>query len=332
MIKLKNYKGLLFVGDPHVWSKNPGTRLDKSYLETCLDKINQAVQIAKEKELYLIILGDLFHTDYENDITLLTRLTRTLKQLKEPCATIEGNHEKSQTKLSDDVAVTLLREAEVLRTLEKNEIWAELIIDDKSYLIGSTPYGTPLPKEVKIPSKFDNMEKPFLIWMSHHDLDFGESYPGVIPLQEIKNVDILVNGHIHKTKAPKRVGNMIGFNPGNITRLSTDCHDHIPSVWEWYPDSKLELKQTPLKFQKDVFDLTGKQIEIKGVKPLVQDDLTADQTSLFVEKMHSNLLEDKAKTNDGTHIKKSITALAKAMNLNDEFINEILKLSDETEI
>ena len=55
MIKLKNYKGLLFVGDPHVWSKNPGTRLDKSYLETCLDKINQAVQIATEKELYLII-------------------------------------------------------------------------------------------------------------------------------------------------------------------------------------------------------------------------------------------------------------------------------------
>ena len=329
MIKYKGYKGILFVGDPHLWSKKPGKRIDANFTATVLDKMNQAVEIALQENLYLVILGDLFHVDDENDIDMLTKLTRILKKLKDPCASVEGNHEKSQTSLSDDVAMSLLREAGVINTLEKNGIAIELPIDDKTVLIGSTPYGSDIPDAANIPAKYTDAD-PFVVWLTHHNLDFGESYPGVVPVTEIKNVAMLVNGHIHKTKKPKKIGNMVAHNPGNITRLSTDCVDHVPAVWKWVPEQGQDLEPIALKFHKEVFTMIGKQIEVDIAPIMVKEEMTPKETSQFVEKMEQQLLAEHDKTDDGEHIKQSIKALAMAMQLNSDFVNDMMELADET--
>ncbi len=329
MHKLKGYNGILFVGDPHIWSKKPGKRIDIDFTSTVLDKINQAVEISLKENLYMIILGDLFHVDDENNIEMLTKLTRILRRLPEPCASIEGNHEKSQINLSDDVAITLLRESGVLITLEKNGIEIQMAIGDKTVLIGSTPYGSKIPEEVTPPAKLVD-SNPFMIWLTHENLDFGESYPGVIPIKEIKGVSLLVNGHIHKTKKPKKVGNMMAFNPGNITRLSTDCVDHIPSVWKWVPELGQDIEPIPLKFHKEVFSMVGKQIEADVAPTLVKEEMTAKQASVFVEKMEQQLLAEQDKSDDGEYLKQSIRALAMAMQVDEEFTKEMLELTDET--
>jgi predicted phosphodiesterase len=327
MHKLKGYKGILFVGDPHIWSKKPGKRLDADFTHTVLDKLNQAVEIANKENLYLIILGDLFHVDDENNIEMLTKLVRIFKKLPEPCASVEGNHEKSQLTLSDDVAMCLFREAHVVHTLEKNGLAIQMDIDGKTVLIGSTPYGSKLPDEVKLPAKIDDA---FVIWLTHDNLDFGESYPGVVPVKEIQGCQMLVNGHIHKTKKPKKVGAMIAHNPGNITRLSTDCADHVPAVWKWVPEQGQELEPIALKFHKDVFNLIGKQIEVEVSPTMVQEELTVKQTSQFVEKMEQQLLEDQDKTDDGDHIKNSIRALGLAMQLEEDFMKDLIEIAEET--
>lgn len=327
MIKYKGYKGVLFVGDPHLWSKKPGKRIDADFTSVVLDKMNQAVEIALKENLYLIILGDLFHVDDENDIDMLTKLTRILKKLKDPCASVEGNHEKSQTSLSDDVAMSLLREAGVINTLEKNGLAIELPIDDKIILIGSTPYGSDIPDAVSSVSKYQD---PFVIWLTHHNLDFGESYPGVVPVTEIKGVSMLVNGHIHKTKKPKKVGNMVAHNPGNITRLSTDCSDHVPAVWKWIPEQGQELEPIALRFHREVFSMVGKQIEVELAPALVKEEVTPKETSQFVEKMEQQLMADHDRTDDGEHIKQSIKALAMAMQLDNEFIADLIEIAEET--
>ena len=327
MNKIKGYSGLLFVGDPHLWSKKPGKRLDENFTSVVLDKISQAVDIALKENLYLVILGDLFHVDDENDIEMLTKLIRILKRLKDPCASVEGNHEKSQINLSDDVAMSLLREAGVIHTLEKNGFHIHLEIEGKNVLIGSTPYGSKIPEEVKLPNKVEN---PFVVWLTHENLDFGESYPGVIPIKEIKGVSMLVNGHIHKTKKSRLYGKMMAHNPGNITRLSTDCAEHIPSVWKWVPDLENKLEQIRLNFNKDVFNLIGKQIEVEIAPSLIKDEITADQTSKFVQKMEQQLLEEQDKTDDGEYIKQSIKALALAMQVDEDFTKAILEITEET--
>lgn len=332
MRKFKGYDGLLFIGDPHLWSKGPGKRLDRDiFASVVLNKMQQIVDIAIKHNLYPIILGDLFHTHHENDIDMLTKLARILKKLKEPCATIEGNHEKSQTKLSDCVAVSLLREAGVLYTLEKSEIWAKFTFNDgKECYVGSTPYGDKIPTEVNLPKNEKNPDTP-IIWLTHHDLDFGDSYPGVIPVKEIKGVNMLVNGHIHKTKKHMKVGKMMAHNPGNITRLSTDCKDHVPSVWQWKPEQNFELEPIVLVFEKHVFDLIGKQIKATESPTMVTEEITPQQSSKFVEKMHEHMKErDPLKTDDGVYVKENIKALAKAMNLDNEFMKDIISIADET--
>lgn len=332
MHTFKNYNGLLFVGDPHLWSKAPGKRLDgQTFTQVVLNKIEQSVDIAIKNKLYLIFLGDLFHVHNENNIDMLTKLCRILKKLPEPCATVEGNHEKSQTKLSDDVALSLLREAGVIYTMEKSHIWGMFEFNDgKKAYVGATPYGEKLPTQATVPEQEPNKDTP-LIWLSHHDLDFGETYPGAIPIKEIKGVSMLVNGHIHKTKKSLTFGKMRAHNPGNITRLSTDTKDHIPSVWKWTPSQDFELEPIDLIFEKHVFDLVGKQIEVDFNPVLVAEAVTPQQTSKFVEKMQQHAQEQDQKiTDDGAYLKENIKALGKAMNLDMDFVNEIIGIADQT--
>lgn len=328
LLTFTNYEGLLFVGDPHVWSKGPGKRLDSDiFSSVVLGKIEQAVNIAIERNLYLVFLGDLFHVHTENNITLLTKLIRILKKLPNPPVTVEGNHEKSQTKLSDDVALSMLREAGVIHTIEKSDWWGHFIFKDKSEAyVGSTPYGEKIPTEIN-----KHNENATHIWLTHHDLDFGNSYPGVIPLKEIKGVDILVNGHIHQTKKPITVGKMKAHNPGNITRLSIDCKDHVPAVWQWKKEQNQELEAIDLIFEKHIFDLSGKHIEIEDIKPIMAEEYSVQQTSQFVEKMNEHAKEyDPRKTDDGAYLKDNIQALGKVMQLDSKFLDEILGLVDET--
>lgn len=330
MLEFKNYSGLLFVGDPHLWSLKPDRRMDANFAETILKKIENAVEIANSKNLYLIFLGDLFHKQEESNIEMLTKLSRILRKLKDTPATVEGNHEKSQTKLSDDVALSLLRENHTIYTMENNDLWAKFYFKDGTECyVGGTPYGEKIPKEVILPKK-ETKDVP-VIWLTHHNLDFGESYPGVIKVEEIKGVSMLVNGHIHKTKKPLTVGKMRAHNPGNITRLSKDCADHIPAVWEWNSSLGWDLEPHTVQFHKVVFDMRDSQIEVEVLPEKVTAELTPQQTSQFVDKMNEfSLNYDPTKTDDGTIIKENISALVKAMNLNKEFLNEMILIADET--
>lgn len=327
MIELKNYNGLLFVGDPHITIKHKRMRLDENICDTILNKIEQAVDIANKENLYLVFLGDLFDDSKEQDYNMMTKLIRILNQLRTPAATVEGNHEKTKTKLTDEVGLKLLQEAKCLYVMEKNDLWAKMKIDNKTYYIGSTPYGEKIPNEVNIPVKQGSGE---IIWLTHHNLDFGNSYPGVVPIHQIKNVSMLVNGHIHQTKKSKIIGNMVAHNPGNITRQTTDCNDHIPSVWKWIPEQKYELEPIVLKHEKHVFDLTGKQVLINYDESDIPLDLTPQQSSSFVTHMQELQYNEPHQTQDGDYMANTIKTFAKAIRTNDDFTQDILDILKET--
>lgn len=331
MLEFNDYDGILFVGDPHVWSLQPGTRIEKSYTETILRKLDDCVHIAIKNNLYMIILGDLFHKQNENNIDMLTKLTRILKKLPQSCATVEGNHEKSQTKLSDDVALSLLREAGVIYTMEKNDLWAKFNFKDgRSCYVGATPYGEKIPNKVALPTKEKNRDIP-IVWLTHHDLDFGSTYPGAIAIKEIEGVSMLVNGHIHGTKRSLTYGNMRAHNPGNISRLSSDMVDHVPAVWKWVMENDFEIESIILDYQKNIFNTVDKEIEVPKLPEQVEETINPQQISQFVEKMEQhNSIYDPAKTDDGVHVKESIQALGKAMNLDDIFMKEMLEIHEET--
>lgn len=334
MLNFKKYNGLLFIGDPHLrylpQNIKAGKRID-NFTETVLDKINQAIEIALKENLYVLFLGDLFHEKDENNIDMITKLIRILKKLPEPCATVGGNHEKSQLTLSDDVALMMLAEAEVIRVINKNTLWGKFSFNDGSQAyVGGTPYGMKIPDMVKLPTAESNLDTP-IIWLSHHDLDFGETYPGAVPIKEIKGVSMLVNGHIHKTKKSMKFGSMMAHNPGNIIRLSVDVKDHVPSVWKWVPEQKQELEPIVLRYNKEIFNMIGRQIEVEEYKPQVEEEITPQQISMFVDKMtQTSLRADPARSADGEVLKDKIKDMGLVLTTPKDIVDEIMELADET--
>ncbi len=68
--------------------------------------------------------------------------------------------------------------------------------------------------------------------MTHHDIDTPGYDGGRFGPFEIENVDILINGHIHRRLEPVQRGRTLWLTPGNISRRSRveAIRDHVPSV------------------------------------------------------------------------------------------------------
>ena len=319
MKKFTGYQGLLFIGDPHLWSKKPGKRLDIDFGLNILNKLSESFNIAKNNKLYPVILGDLFHDDKEKDIKLLTSLIKILKTLDDPPVTIVGNHEKKELSLTDDVALSLLKESGLIYTMEKNEIWAEFDFNGKIYCLGGTPYGQTIPSKVK--TKHDT------IWLTHHDLAFGSSYPGSMPLQAIDGIFMSVNGHIHNYKDPVKIGPTKLHNPGNITRMSSDCAKQEPKVWQWKPEQNDDLIGISLPHIKNIFSLDI----VKAEKPVEIDKIEEEKLSEFVLLLKEEIKKEEAlnKTDDGVYLKNTIDALCLAINVPEDIKKEIMTITDE---
>ncbi len=325
----ENYDGLLFVGDPHLCSNRPGTRMDDDFLAVVLDKLDQAVAIAKTYNLYMVILGDLFHDDQDHNPLMLTRLIKIFKKLPNPPVTIVGNHEKTQTKLTDDTFTAALREAGVLHTIEKTQYWGRFKFNNEYYYLGGTPYGQKLPETVN-----DLIDKSVLeigaytMWITHHDLAIGTYYPGCIPPTEILGCDMVINGHDHTTKEPVKVGQTTYYNPGNITRMSVDKKDHVPRVWAWSPKDKKELKPFELKFNPNIFDLTGRQVVVENKNPTTKEKEAHESKFLnLLQNTVQNSNEENI-TNDGTVVEKNIQALAAILNTEPDLIEELREMAN----
>lgn len=316
----KNYKGFLFIGDPHLVSKNPKNRLDTSFCDTILNKLDYSFNFAKENNLYPVILGDLFDDDKDEDSLMLVKLVRILKKEAEAPVTIVGNHEKKENVLTDNTSLALLRETGLIKTIEKNGIWGKFIIDGTTYYLGGTPYGQKIPPHAKT-SYVKEGEK--IIWITHHDLVFKNSYPGAVPAPEIKDCILAINGHNHKYSPPIKVGETTWHNPGNITRMSKDTQEtHTPKVWMWLPSQGTELVGIEVPHQKEVFNFIGNEIKATE-KDTTKKDVKNISSFVQLLKEDDIIKSNEVMINDEDYIKDNILALSKAMNLPEEFTKEL---------
>lgn len=87
------FDGFLFVGDPHQTSGTPDNRIDSlNFKFVALRKLTEAVSIANNNNLLMVILGDLFHknNDFEASITTSACLSKS----KFPAVVLGGNHDE----------------------------------------------------------------------------------------------------------------------------------------------------------------------------------------------------------------------------------------------
>jgi len=166
--------------------------------------------------------------------------------------------------------------------------------------------------------------------VTHHDLSFpGKPIPGSIPIPRIQGIDLVVNGHVHDTRAPVRQGSTWYFNPGNLTRMSIDLEGHVPSVFSLIPgrddavDERLSkplpygLRRHEVEHVREVFDHTGRQIDAVEPPPIIERP-----ESSFV-----NLLKEEAElpqSEDGSVFMEEMQSVFDEMDV-DPRVQEMLK-------
>lgn len=304
MATLPHASGFLFIGDPHLCSTRVGRRTDAPAVST-LNNLKQASELAHKLNLIPVCLGDLFHHSDDSALWLMNRFSRIAQSFPVPPIVLGGNHDMAQTRLSEDDALDLLGVTGVIQVLNKSGLVGVYNIADNKVALSAWLHEDEIPDEIARPVGVD-----FHIVITHHDLAFGGSYPGAAPLKEIKGVDMLVNGHMHKTAPSVTIGASTLHNPGNINRLSVDVIDHVEAVWSWTPTQGSKITQHVLDYKQDVFDLTGLNITEVAGKAVVASISVKDLThSRFAQLMAAESVGEASRTDDGSMLLEDLNAV-----------------------
>ncbi len=319
--------GALFIGDPHLSSRRPGRRRDANFADTVLGKLAQCFELARDHQWQPVILGDLFDRAGEQDLLVLSKLLRLLRDHLDAGGllpvTIAGNHDLKDADLSGDTALSVVHETGLLR-----------VLDDAVPFLLRDPFGKVFA--VLLPYSYGKesllLEQGFdktpwgdarIIALTHADFAFVGAYPGAKELVPIPGVDLVVNGHMHKLCPAARRGNTLWWNPGNITRMSLDCEKHAPRAWSWEPGDDT-LTGHILRHEAQVFDRTGVAVDPnrQGLQSALAED--APLSSRFVALLKDQMEQETPLTEDGSGILEEMQAVCREQKV-DPMVVDILK-------
>jgi predicted phosphodiesterase len=318
-MRINGFRGFLFIGDPHLAGYRPGRRTD-DYTNVILDKVEQAAAIATELKLVPVILGDLFHRNKENSLPLLSRLVDIARKFPMVPFTLEGNHDKEETRLTSADALTLVSKLGAFSVLTKEGLAGEFDFGGHVVRLYAVPYGSEIPRELPAEEGVSN------IIITHHDLNFSGAHVGCKPIQEITNCQMLVNGHMHKKLPSFDCGAMRAHNPGNIARLTKDVIHEVPSVWEWSPEhNNFELKRHILAYSADVFDLTGDNVQAAAGKASVK----ALDKSAFAELFVGETRMEGGRSDDASGFKRDLDDVYEELHISEATRTLLNKLRRE---
>jgi predicted phosphodiesterase len=218
------FQGILCIGDPHLCTWAPGYRKD-DYPRNVLNKLDWALDYARQNALLPVLLGDLFHVPRDNANWLMADL---IGLLRGQILTVIGNHDLSEDQLCDHDSLRVLFAANRLVRLDVAP-WCGKI-NGVSIAIGGTSNGQPLPTIV---DRTVFNDPRWVFWVTHHDILFpGYEDAGRFGCVEIPGIDLIINGHIHRSLPDVVRGGTTWCNPGNIARVSRSdaSREHVPGV------------------------------------------------------------------------------------------------------
>jgi len=297
------YSGILFIGDPHSGSRKPGRRKDDDYIFTSTNKLDQSLEIAREKNLLPVCLGDLIDRQKENNILLISNMLKALMKSKDIIIPL-GNHDKSEIEdYSSSDLISVIDSLDVFNIVKEPCVVGTFNIksefDKSPSKVGlyCVPYGFDIPDDIS--DEFDE-ETDHVFMITHHDLAFDPVFAH-IDMKEIKGCDHVVNGHLHKTFPYQDFGTTRWFNPGNILRVSVTELDHEPAVWSW-TNGQTELQKNVLEYNKEIFDLTGYNVK-------AADHIPMDHHSVFVDILKSETNMEATASEDGSILEEDLNKI-----------------------
>lgn len=222
-------KGILAIGDPHVASRVPGFRRDE-FPETVLVKLEWCLTYARRHSLLPVLLGDLFNWPRDNANWLLVRLMEIMQQ---PVLAVPGNHDCAENTLKDDDSLMVLAKAGKVVLLDREGPWTG-VMNGRPVVVGGSAWGPGIPKRYPSEDRPDLVrpEGALVVWVTHYIVGMPGCDEAQYSPHEIPGVDVVINGHLHRTLESVRKGGTAWLNPGNIARVlrGDATRDHVPKV------------------------------------------------------------------------------------------------------
>lgn len=249
---------LLITGDWHLRFRRPELRIDESYFDTQLNKINQILDIAKNNKCdYILQPGDFFDS-VDVPWSVVETYIDIFKDYNIPIYCVMGQHDMRFHKIKlDNTPLAVMESAEVLTVL----IDDYGIIGIKDIDLYGCNYGEEIPKIMdKNKTNILLIHKMIIdqkIWEGQTDFTYANHLSR-------KGFDLCVCGDNHKNFKIKNV-----INCGSLMRSRIDQVDHKPIVYiydtEFIGSPKEEIVKEILldiKSTNEIFDL-NKVDEVK---------------------------------------------------------------------
>jgi DNA repair exonuclease SbcCD nuclease subunit len=266
----RDYQGLLLIGDPHLEGRQPGFRKD-DYPSVILEKLQWCLHYAAEYALLPTILGDLFDKPRDNPTWMIGKL---IEMLSIEVIGLYGNHDCADPALGDHDSLSLLVKSGRLRLVDAVSPWCG-VMNGRPVVVGGSSYRQEIPREFA-GDAINSDSKSLVVWLCHHDVSVpGYEDQGRIEPCEIRGVDLVINGHIHRRLDDVQKGRTTWLTPGNISRRSRSdaTRDHTPAV--------LRIDVTPDRYECHRVVVPHQPFD-EVFHPLVVDQVADRNESQFV--------------------------------------------------
>jgi predicted phosphodiesterase len=300
-----------------------------------LGKLRACLDYARDNCLVPVILGDLFHWPRDSANWLLVELMELFAGRN--VVAIAGNHDMQNDSLAPDDSLSVLLAGRVVRLLSPALPLAYPLKggDGNQFvrLLGSS-WGTAPPKEFARPDS-----TAFVCWITHHDYAFGgeeaqTAGKRTLRLKELPGIELVVNGHLHRTREPVTIGMTTWVNPGNITRLtrSVGSQVHRPAALElllWFEDQRVHHSMKLVPVPHAAFE----EAFAKGEFENESAENVGDQAPIFQSSFVTDLQAiTRMRTSDGTAARNVLKQLLEQLRVSDpavaadiqQLINEVL--------
>lgn len=321
--------GFLFVGDPHLTSYKPGRRVEDEHLiiDITADKFDQAIDAANERNLVVVVLGDLFDKAKDSKAKLMTLLFRALRKAKHPVLCLPGNHDLLATDVTEDTALAVAEASGLIHLMHNsNAVSATFLFGGKRVALGSTLHDDKiLASVVGLPGTEDTEA---VVWVTHHDIAFDGAYPGSLDPHAIEGCVLVVNGHMHRTQPSIYQEPTWWVNPGNIFRQTIADAKHVPAVWSWHPGEEVPERHV-LRYIEDVFNWRGKSVapQMGTLVPQSLEDMNEDsQDSAFVEQLEAALSGELPKSSKADVLLEDMKAVEEELQPDSEVLEIVTAL------
>lgn len=292
---MKNYKGVMFIGDTVLSNTRPGRRLDENFSEIAFNKLENALNIAKGDNLKPVIIGSLTKRPFE--ISVYSRLIPLLSGRDILMIAGANEYKGAGTLINPHSTGKLLHESGIISLAEEAGISEKILINTvngaETVCLLSVPERQAAPVNIGLQEGVKTGERVIILAKGSSEFDLNDELDPSIKKEafEWPGCDLFVTEKMHANGDLKTVGRTTWLNTGPLVRHQIEHESAEPRVWVWHPGVAPEA--VSIKHDRHVFDIDGFASEV------VQD---AYDSSEFTQMLKNESIRAQENTQDSTFL------------------------------